>query len=180
VPPNANQDLTARLREAYTSPATTAQFDLEGALDAVLRPLGLSALEAGGDVRHVGADPVLHSPLRIGAAATIGLLAKSIAAAAMHRWRGGKGQNIFVDLRATPHRLCPFYDGKWELVGRYPVRPSLEAGNALGMFFQTRDGRWVLPQAGTPTYGRERRSCWAFRSRSLAWRRPSAIGTRAT
>ena len=93
----------------------------------------------------------MKSPLRIGAAASIGLLGKSIAAAAIHRWRGGPGQDIAVDLRRAPHRLCPFYDGKWERIGLYPVKPTFEVGHILGaVFFETADGRWVLPQAGYP------------------------------
>lgn len=144
-------ELTHQLEHAYANPAANAAFDLDAALAEVLGGLGLALGDAGGAVSHIGADPVIRSPLRIGGAATIALLAKSIAAAAMHRWRGGLGQDIFVDLRPTPHRLCPFYDGKWELVGRYPAVPTVETGNALGAsFFQTRDGRWVLPQAMYP------------------------------
>lgn len=144
-------DLTERLIRAYEHPATSAEFDLAAALEEVLGGVGLSAADAGGGVSHVGADPVLKSPLRLGAAATIGLLAKSVAAAAMHRWRGGPGQDISVDLRRAPHRLSPFYDGKWERLGRYPVRFSLEVGNAMSAFcYQTADGRWVLPQAMYP------------------------------
>src|SRR5688572_16153666 len=128
--------------------AVSPGFDLTAALEEVLNGVGLTTADAGGHVSHAGADPVVKSPLRIGGAATIGLLAKSIAAAALHRWRGGPGQNISIDLRRTPHRLCPFYDGKWERLGRYAVRPSLEVGNVMGnTFFRTADGRWVLPQA---------------------------------
>jgi crotonobetainyl-CoA:carnitine CoA-transferase CaiB-like acyl-CoA transferase len=141
-------DLTRRLTAAYETRLTTAQFDLIGALNDVLGGVGLSVSDAGGTVSCVGADPVLNSPLRIGGAAAIGLLAKSVAAAAMHRWRGGDGQDIAVDLRRAPHRLSPFYDGRWERIGRYPVMPTLEVGNVMGaLFFQTADGRWVMPQA---------------------------------
>jgi crotonobetainyl-CoA:carnitine CoA-transferase CaiB-like acyl-CoA transferase len=143
--------LTSRLVRAVEHPATSAEFDLLAALEAVLNPVGLSAADAGGRVSWVGADPVLKSPLRIGSAAAIGLLAKSVAAAAMHRWRGGPGQDISVDLRRAPHRLSPFYDAKWELIGGYPVRSSLEAGTAMSaIFYRTADQRWVLPQAGYP------------------------------
>ena len=143
--------LTERLIKAHARPVTSADFDLPAALEQVLADVRLSADDAGGVVSHVGADPVLKSPLRIGAAATIGLLAKSAAAAALHRWRGGPGQDISVDLRRTPHRLSPFYDGRWERLGRYPVRFSLEVGNAMSaLFYQTADGRWVLPQAMYP------------------------------
>src|SRR5438093_698568 len=141
-------NLTDRLVWAYANRATSADFDLTAVLEEVLNGIGLASVDADGEISHIGADPVLRSPLRIGGAATIGLLAKSIAAAALHRWRGGPGQDISVDLRRTPHRLCPFYDAKWERIGRYPVRPSLEVGNIMGnTFFQTADGRWVLPQA---------------------------------
>lgn len=141
-------DLTRRLTDALANRATSAQFDLQARLDEVLQGVGLAITDAGGRVSYTGADPVVKSPVRIGAAATICLLAKSIAAAAMHRWRGAPGQDIAVDLRRTPHRLSPFYDGKWERIGRYPVAPSLEVGNALGAtFFRTGDGRWTMPQA---------------------------------
>lgn len=144
-------ELTERLIRAYANPASSAEFDLPAALEEVLAGAGLSVADAGGAIAHVGADPVLKSPLRIGAAAAIGLLAKSVAAAAMHRWRGGPGQDISVDLRRAPHRLSPFYDGRWERLGRYPVRFSLEVGNAMSAFcYQTADGRFVLPQAMYP------------------------------
>jgi crotonobetainyl-CoA:carnitine CoA-transferase CaiB-like acyl-CoA transferase len=143
--------LTARLIAASEARATTAEFDLAAALEEVLGGVGLCVADAGGRVAHTGADPVLQSPLRIGAAAAIGLLAKSVAAAAMHRWRGGPGQDISVDLRRAPHRLSPFYDGRWERLGGYPVKSSLEAGNAMSaVFYRTADQRWVLPQAMYP------------------------------
>jgi crotonobetainyl-CoA:carnitine CoA-transferase CaiB-like acyl-CoA transferase len=143
--------LTSRLIDVMANLAKSATFDLPGELDAVLRAVGLSSADCGGRLTWTGADPVVKSPLRIGAAAAIGLLAKSVAAAAMHRWRGGPGQDIAVDLRQAPHRLSPFYDGKWERIGRYPVMPSLEVGNVMGaIFFRTRDDRWVMPQAMYP------------------------------
>src|SRR5690242_14388551 len=101
--------LTQRLEHAYRERLSDADFDLGGALGDVLSGIGLAPDDAGGRLTWFGADPVIRSPLRIGSAATIALLAKSIAAAAMHRWRGGPGQDIAIDLRPTPHRLCPFY-----------------------------------------------------------------------
>ena len=140
--------LTARLESAWDHPLTTADgLDPLVELDDVLAPLGLSAAQAGGAVSLTGADPVVPSPVRVGAAASIGLLAKSVAAAALHRDRGGPGQDVHVDLRAAPHRLCPFYDRTWERLGGYPVRSSVERGNAMGFaFFRCADGRWVMPQ----------------------------------
>lgn len=144
-------NLTARLEHAYANRQSTAVFDLDSALAEVLGDVGLCIADAGGSLRHTGADPVIASPMRIGGAATIALLGKSVAAAAFHCWRGGSGQDIAIDLRPTPHRLCPFYDGKWELLGRFPAVPTVEVGNALGAtLFRTRDNRWVLPQAMYP------------------------------
>lgn len=143
--------LTEKLEWAYRNPHVSAPFDLLAALDEVLAALGLSQGDAGGSIEYRGADPVVKSPLRLGAAASIGLLAKSVAAAAMHRWRGGGGQDIAVDLRRAPHRLSPFYDFRWERLGGYPVRSSLEAGNMMSaIFYRTADSRFVMPQALYP------------------------------
>lgn len=140
--------LTQRLTAAYENRLTTAELNPFEALEEVLAGVGLSSADAGGTITCTGADPVVKSPLRIGGAAAIGLLAKSVAAAALHRWRGGEGQDIAVDLRTAPHRLSPFYDGKWERIGRYPILPTLEVGNVMGaFFFRTADDRWVIPQA---------------------------------
>ncbi|MDL5159245.1 CoA transferase [Actinomycetospora termitidis] len=152
--------LTGRLEHAWAHPvAADEPFDLTGELEAVLGGVGLSAVDAGGAVTMTGADPVVPSPMRIGGAATIGLLAKSVAAAAVHRWRGGPGQDLHVDLRRAPHRLCPFYDRRWERLGRYPVTSTLETGNAMAFsFFRCADDRWVMPQnmyAGLRTRAQE-------------------------
>ncbi|MEJ2866149.1 CoA transferase [Actinomycetospora sp. OC33-EN08] len=152
--------LTQRLERAWAHPvASDEPFDLLGELETVLGGVGLSAADAGGAITTTGADPVVPSPMRVGGAATVGLLAKSVAAAAVHRWRGGPGQDVHVDLRRAPHRLCPFYDRTWERLGRYPVGSSLETGNAMGFsFFRCADDRWVMPQnmyAGLRTRAQE-------------------------
>ncbi|WP_236794397.1 CoA transferase [Amycolatopsis sp. GM8] len=143
------EELTEQLRRAWDSPQKWADFDILAELSAVLGGVGISLDDGGGTVAaEGGTDPIVASPLRIGAGASIGLLAKSVAAAALHRDRGGPGQDIAVDVRRTPHRLCPFYDATWERLGGYPVQTSLEVGNVTGLtFFRTADDRWVLPQA---------------------------------
>ena len=139
--------LTDRLNSVWDERATTADFDVLGATKEVLGDIGLSTSDGGGEVTWTGADPVVPSPVRIGGAATICLLAKSIAAAALHRDRGGPGQDVAVDLRRAPHRLCPFYDRTWERLGRYPVRSTLETTNSMQFtFFRCRDGSYVMPQ----------------------------------
>ncbi|WP_188770954.1 hypothetical protein [Novosphingobium endophyticum] len=41
---------------------TTAEFDLAGALQEVLRSVGLAIDDAGGSVTFAGADPIVKSP----------------------------------------------------------------------------------------------------------------------
>ncbi|WP_280406785.1 hypothetical protein [Nocardia carnea] len=138
--------LTTRLRAAVSSPATDDTFDPHGALGELLAGFGMTAAETGGTITFHGADPVVPSTLRLGGAAAITLAAYSATVARMWRLRGGTGQDITVDLRRAPHRLCPFYDRKWELLNGYPPGTPANAGNALGFrFYRTADERWVMP-----------------------------------
>ncbi len=51
-----------------------------------------------------------------------------------------------MDLRKAPHRLCPFYDRKWELLNGYPGGTPSDPANPFGFdFYRARDGRWVMP-----------------------------------
>ena len=126
---------------------TTAEgFDTNAALEDVLQGVGMSQSDAGGKVTFLGADPITPSTLRLASAAGIGLAAKAVAMAKLWQIRGGLGQDIGVDLRKTPHRLCPFYDQKWELLNGYPPgAPSDPLNPYLLNFYQCGDGRWVLP-----------------------------------
>ncbi len=138
--------LADRIRATVAAPATDDAYDLNAALDEVLAGLGMSADDTGGAIRFRGADPVVPSTLRIGGATSIALAAKSAAVAKLWRLRGGEGQDIDIDLRPAPHRLCPFYDRRWELVNGYPAASSANTTNAFGFrFYPTRDGRWVMP-----------------------------------
>ncbi|EHR49862.1 putative acyl-CoA transferase/carnitine dehydratase [Saccharomonospora marina XMU15] len=138
--------LTERLTSALARPATDDAFDPHAALADVLAGLGMSAADTGGTITFTGADPVVPSTLRLGGAAAVALAAKSAAVAKLWRLRGGSGQDIAVDLRVAPHRLCPFYDRKWELLNGYPPGTQANATQALGLrFYRTADDRWVLP-----------------------------------
>ena len=83
-------------------------FDTNEQLDHVLQGVGLSQDDCGGRVTFIGQDPITPSPLRLAAASGIGLAAKAVAIAKLWQMRGGRGQDIAVDLRKAPHRLCPF------------------------------------------------------------------------
>ncbi|MFC4947628.1 CoA transferase [Pseudonocardia sp. GCM10023141] len=144
-------DLTAHLQAVVAAPATDDAFDPGAALQDVLGGVGLAASDGGGIVTFRGADPIVPSPLRLGGAAAVALAAKSVVLAALHRSRGGPGQDIGVDLRTAPHRLCPFYDRRWELLNGYAPVSAANVSNALGFaFYRTADGRWVMPLNAYP------------------------------
>lgn len=125
--------------------------DLPAELDRLLGGLGLAAADAGGTVAFTGADPVVPSALRLAGAAALALAAKSVAVAALHRDRTGVGQDVAVDLRTAPHRLCPFYDRRWELLHGLPIASPVNASPAFGFrFYRTADDRWVMPLNGYP------------------------------
>jgi crotonobetainyl-CoA:carnitine CoA-transferase CaiB-like acyl-CoA transferase len=139
--------LTATVAAAVARPLHHDEFDPTAQLSEVLAGLGMSPADTGGRITFVGADPIVPSTLRLGAASAIALAAKSAAVAKLWRVRGGAGQDIAVDLRVTPHRLCPFYDRRWELLGGYPLGSPANAGSdafAFG-FYRTADDRWMMP-----------------------------------
>ncbi|MEV4648642.1 CoA transferase [Saccharopolyspora sp. NPDC049357] len=136
--------LTDRIAAAVAAPRTDDDFDAHAEFAEVLAGIGMSPADTGGQVRFLGADPVVPSTLRLGGAAAITLAAKSAAIARLWRLRGGEGQDIEVDLRTAPHRLCPFYDRRWELLNGYPG--AGDSNQAFGFrFYPTADDRWVMP-----------------------------------
>ena len=143
------KSLTDRLR---TAPATTAHFDPHPHLAELLASVGLSETDAGGNVDFTGSDPVLPGTLRLGGGTAIALAAKSVAIAKIWQMRGGRGQDISTDLRVGPHRLCPFYDEKWELLNGYPMKDPVRVDDAFSAanFYRTADDRWVHPMAPYP------------------------------
>ncbi|MGW4669097.1 CoA transferase [Streptomyces sp. NPDC004324] len=143
----STDELTARIQQTLANPATTDNgFDIHQALREVLSSVGLHPEDSGGDITFIGADPVVPSIMRLGAVPALGMTAKSVALAALWRRRTGEGQDITMDLRKAPHRLCPFYDKKWELLNGYPGGTPSDPANPLGFdFYRTRDGRWVMP-----------------------------------
>ncbi|HEY2700364.1 MAG TPA: CoA transferase [Pseudonocardiaceae bacterium] len=138
--------LTERVAGSVADPATDDAFDPHAELADLLAGAGLSPADAGGTIAFAGADPVVPSTLRLGGAAGIALVAKSVAMAKLWRLRGGDGQDIGVDLRVTPHRLCPFYDRRWELINGFPTMSTSIPNPSFGFgFYRTADDRWVMP-----------------------------------
>ncbi|MFJ4191859.1 CoA transferase [Kitasatospora sp. NPDC089509] len=138
--------LTEKITRSIAAPATDDAFDVHAETADVLAGLGLKPQDTGGTITFEGADPVVPSTLRLGAASGIALVAKSAAIAALWRDRTGRGQSIHMDLRKGPHRLCPFYEQKWELLNGYPGGTPSVINMALATnFYRTADGRWMMP-----------------------------------
>lgn len=114
-------------------------------LKDVLSGVGLRVEGSGGSIEFVGADPILTSPWPLATMAGVSLMAKSVAIADLWRTRTGESQDLSVDLRQAPHRLCPFYDQKWELLNGYPPASPSDPKNSMrpSLMYPTRDGRWI-------------------------------------
>src|ERR1700757_1580432 len=141
------ETLTETLQSKLSNPATASDFDLYGGVNEVLKDVGMTAPDSGGELTFYGQDPVVPSTFRFGTSAAIGLAAKTIAAAAVWRDRSGEGQDIHVDLGKAFRRFCGFYDGVWETINGRPPAPGFFEGNpffSFPAFHETRDGRHVV------------------------------------
>jgi len=141
------QSLTSKIQHSIEHPATNDEFDIYREFDAVLADYGFTRSDLGGTIRFDGADPIVASTIRLAGATAISLMAKSAAMAYLWQHRGGSEQDMSIDLRVCPRRLCPFYEFKWELVNGLPP-VALSAPNAafsIESFYRTADGRWMMP-----------------------------------
>jgi crotonobetainyl-CoA:carnitine CoA-transferase CaiB-like acyl-CoA transferase len=129
-------------------PETT--FDATAALDDLLANLGLSVADAGGRVTFTGQDPIIPARHRLGAAIGIPMMGNAVAAAAMHRRRGGPGQDLRLDLRQAVHHINPSYAWEPTLAGEFPS-VALVLDNPFALIpYRTRDGRTVMASAVYP------------------------------
>ena len=139
--------LTKTVVSKLGNPETSSDFDFHGAVDDVLRDVGLSTADSGGKLTFYGRDPIIPSRLRFGSMAAIGLAAKATAVAALWRSQTGEGQDIAVDVRKALRRFAGFFDLKWETING---RPPAMLGDPLDPFFEiplyreTKDGRHVV------------------------------------
>src|SRR5258707_1606918 len=146
---SVSQGLTKSLESKLSAPALSPDFDLHAETNEVLKDIGLTTADAGGNLTFYGRDPILPSPIRFGTLAAVGLAARSVALAALWRQATGQGQDISVDVRKALRRFAGFFEGKWETIngrppspGGYAVSPFLKMGDAF--FRETRDGRYVV------------------------------------
>jgi len=103
---------------------------------AALRELlALGKLE--GEAQITGADPVLRTPYRVGAAGAAALAAVGLAVAELWALRTGRRQRVAVDLRAAAASLRSAY--YLRIDGKPPPAPW----DPMSGFYPVRDGRWV-------------------------------------
>lgn len=141
-----SNNIEDRVKNALANPLTSDdRIDPAKELQDVLSSVGLDTKDAGGTIRFAGKDPVISSPWPLATMAGVSLMAKAVAYAGIWKARTGQGQDLTVDLRQVLHRLCPFYDKKWELLNGYPPGTPSDPANPFmpSHMYQTRDGRWI-------------------------------------
>ena len=97
-----------------------ADFNATVALDDLLADVGLSVADTGGRVSFTGQDPIIAARHRLGAAIGIPMMGNAVAAAAMHRLRGGSAQDLHLDLRQAIHHINPSFGWNPTLAGEFP------------------------------------------------------------
>ena len=136
----------ARIRQVLATPITSDDvLNPQQELARVLSTVGLTTTSGGGSVTFTGKDPILKSPWPLATMGGVALMAKAVAVADFWRYRTGQGQDLALDLRQVPHRLCLFYDQKWELLNGYPPGAPADPTNPFmpTFMYPTKDGRWI-------------------------------------
>jgi crotonobetainyl-CoA:carnitine CoA-transferase CaiB-like acyl-CoA transferase len=139
--------LADRIRHALANPLHDDHaIDPMRELAALLREVDLEPESGGGAVTFAGRDPIVSSPLPFATMAAVALMAKAVSVAALWRARGGQGQDLSIDLGKALHRLCPFYDKKWELLNGYAPGNPADPKNPFmpTNMYRTRDNRRIL------------------------------------
>ena len=112
---------------------------------AALREL-LALANLQGEASFSGADPVLRTPYRVGAAGAAALAAVGLAASDLWSLRTGKRQSVAVDLRAAAASLRSGY--YLRIDGKPPPTPW----DPMSGFYPLRDGRWISIHCNFPNH----------------------------
>ncbi|NGO66843.1 CoA transferase [Streptomyces boncukensis] len=130
------------------------KIDFVGELDSMLKTIGLSRDPAVSELSVTGRDPVVKSPLRMGAAIGVPLLTAAIGSAQIWQLRTGRSQRLSLDLGQGLHRMTPLLGGGATLGGYFSSLGSLAGIDGMAPtfwdFYRTADGRWVIPIACYP------------------------------
>lgn len=129
-------------------------FNITTELEKTLDMLGLDWNNSVSELTITGADPLLDSPIRLGAAISVPLLAAAIGVAQVHRVRTGVRQRVELDIGQAVHRLTPYLGAKSTINGYGANMGSLLGTGGLAPaiwdFYRTADDRWVIPIACYP------------------------------
>src|ERR1700686_3589895 len=116
------------------------------ALRTILPIVGWGDAQAAAAIFTGGADPVLPTPVRIGAAGAATLAASGLAATGLSQVRTGRRQRVTVDLRQATAALR---SGHYLQLAGTDV--SSERNTIMG-FYPTRDGRWRYLHCNFPNH----------------------------
>jgi crotonobetainyl-CoA:carnitine CoA-transferase CaiB-like acyl-CoA transferase len=147
--------LTEKIQSNIANRERSSDFDLTACVNDVLKDVGMSAADSGGELSFYGRDPIIPSAFRFGSMAGVGLATKAVAVAALWKDRTGEGQDISMDVRKAIRRFAGFFDMKWETInGRPPaftdpMNPFIDAQ----LFRETRDGRHIAALNVYPKLG---------------------------
>ncbi len=96
------------------------------------------------EVQFSDSKEQLPSVFAIGDIATATVAAQALAAARLWQMRGGRRQQISVDLR---HAMAMFRSDRYLAVDG---KPPVDVWNALAGYYQARDGRWIQLHTNFP------------------------------
>ena len=116
------------------------------ALRTILPIAGWGDGQAADVVFTGGADPVLPTPFRIGAAGAAALAASGLAATELWQARTGRRQQVTVDLRQATAAL------RSSQYMRLAGTGVSSARNTIMGFYPTRDGRWSYLHCNFPNH----------------------------
>src|SRR6476619_628279 len=116
------------------------------ALRTILPVAGWGDGQAADVVFTGGADPVLPTPFRIGAAGAATLAATGLAATELWQARTGRRQRVTVDLRQATAALRSSHYIQLAGTGVSSTR------NTIMGFYPTRDGRWFYLHCNFPNH----------------------------
>lgn len=125
--------------------------DLVAVVDGLLGEMGLDRRDTGGKVTFAGLDPLRPTVLKTGAASAAIAAADAIASAILWRLRGGKEQDIHIDLRKAYVYQSPWQDvlQDYTLINGNSVMVLPNYGG--GFLLPTRDNRFVILLAPYPS-----------------------------
>jgi len=128
-------------------------FDIDTSFAKLLKVVNLDSRDAGGTIVFTGSDPVLPSKHRLGTIMAFGMMGAAAATQIFYKtMRGGRGQDLSVDVRAAAAHINPLVAFK-PSIGRdgYQLLFADPRVNPISFgIYQTKDNRWYLPTGAYP------------------------------